>query len=71
MKTWKFLTFQVREMLTLFKRVVVQYNTDYGYDGTTSHVYAWTLPNALLFTITIMTTIGKNLLKFRNNFEMI
>jgi hypothetical protein len=38
---------------------VIQYYNDYNYDTTDDWTYAWTFPKALLFTITIMTTIGE------------
>ncbi len=37
---------------------ISQYNADYGYDMTDDWDYAWTFPKSLLFTVTIMTTIG-------------
>jgi len=44
--------------LDTFKKFVVDYYNDYNYDMTDGWDYAWTFPKALLFTITIMTTIG-------------
>lgn len=44
--------------LDTLKRFVVNYHNEYGYDMTEDWDYAWTFPKALLFTITIMTTIG-------------
>lgn len=45
--------------LETLKNFVIQYNSDYGYDGTEDWDYSWTFAKSLLFTVTIMTTIGK------------
>ena len=42
-----------------FKRFIVQYRKDYNYDATDDWTYSWTYSKALLFTLTIMTTIGE------------
>jgi hypothetical protein len=49
--------------LDTLKKFVVTYNSDYNYDMTEDWDYDWTFPKALLFTITIMTTVGKYFLK--------
>ncbi|CAB4062937.1 unnamed protein product [Lepeophtheirus salmonis] len=48
----------VRADLNTLKHFVVEYNSDYGFDGTDDWDYSWTFANSLLFTITIMSTIG-------------
>ncbi len=47
------------EDLRTFVSFVVNHTSDFNYDGAIEGWdYFWTLPKALLFTITIMTTIG-------------
>ena len=45
--------------LDTYKKFIVTYYNDYNYDMTDEWDYDWTFPKALLFTITIMTTVGK------------
>ena len=45
--------------MTELKKFVVGYVYNFDYDGTDDWVYSWTFPKALLFTLTIMTTIGE------------
>ena len=49
----------VREDLDTLKAFVLTYARDHGYDGTERWEYSWSFPKALLFTITILTTIGQ------------
>ena len=64
----------VSEDLATLKLFVVEYANTYGVDsidGTVNWDWSWTFPKSLLFTITIMTTIGKRYLsslsiKFKN-----
>ncbi len=49
---------RVKSDLETLKNFVIQYHSDYGYDMTEDWDYSWTFPKALLFTVTIMTTIG-------------
>ena len=52
----------VSEDLATLKLFVVEYANTYGVDsidGTVNWDWSWTFPKSLLFTITIMTTIGK------------
>lgn len=49
---------QVHGDLTTLKNFVISYVNDYGYDGTDEWDYDWVFSKSLLFTITIMTTIG-------------
>jgi hypothetical protein len=49
--------------LDTLKKFVVTYHSDYNYDMTEEWDYDWTFPKAFLFTITIMTTVGKYFLK--------
>ena len=38
---------------------IVDANSDFGFDGANdTWDKAWTFPNSLLFTVTIMTTVG-------------
>ena len=53
-----FMCFQIKGDLNTLKQFVVDYHTDYGYDTTQDWSYSWTFSKALLFTLTIMTTIG-------------
>ena len=46
------------EDLATLKTFVLGYADDYGYDGSDTWDYDWTFPKSLLFTITIITTIG-------------
>ena len=46
------------EDLATLKTFVLGYANDYGYDGSDKWDYDWTFPKSLLFTITIITTIG-------------
>ena len=57
---------KVSKDLTELKKFVVGYVYNFDYDGTDDWVYSWTFPKALLFTLTIMTTIGelKKIVKF-------
>ena len=48
----------VSEDLATLKLFVVKYADTYGVDGTSNWDWSWTFPKSLLFTITIMTTIG-------------
>ena len=53
----------VSEDLSTLKLFVVEYADTYGVDtvdGTINWDWSWTFPKSLLFTITIMTTIGKS-----------
>jgi hypothetical protein len=45
--------------LDTLKKFVVDYYNQYGYDTTSDWSYSWTFSKALLFSITIMTTIGR------------
>ena len=45
--------------LDTYKKFVVTYYNEYNYDMTDEWDYDWTFPKALLFTITIMTTVGE------------
>ena len=50
---------KVDEDLRIYTEFIVNSTRDYNYDGAIDGWdYFWTLPKALLFTITIMTTIG-------------
>lgn len=44
--------------LETLKHFVIRYNGEYGYDETDDFNYSWTLAKSLLFTVTIMTTVG-------------
>ena len=48
----------VSEDLATLKTFVVKYADTYGVDGTSNWDWSWTFPKSLLFTISIMTTIG-------------
>ncbi|XP_043216956.1 TWiK family of potassium channels protein 7-like [Amphibalanus amphitrite] len=49
----------VREQLKLLQAFTLDLAHNHGYDGTKGDwSYSWNFPNALLFTVTIMTTIG-------------
>jgi hypothetical protein len=48
----------VKEDLNNLKLFIVRYNSDFNYDTTEDWAYSWTFAKALLFTLTIMTTIG-------------
>ena len=49
----------VERDLHLYIDKIVAANGDHGYDGEVdTWDYDWTFPNALLFTVTIMTTVG-------------
>ncbi|XP_037082128.1 TWiK family of potassium channels protein 7-like [Pollicipes pollicipes] len=48
----------VKGDLKMMETFVLDAAHDYQYDGTNNWKYDWTLPKALLFTISIMTTIG-------------
>ena len=57
----------VSEDLATLKLFVVEYANTYGVDsidGTVNWDWSWTFPKSLLFTITIMTTIGKRYICF-------
>ena len=57
----------VSEDLATLKLFVVEYANTYGVDsidGTVNWDWSWTFPKSLLFTITIMTTIGKQCICF-------
>ena len=41
------------------KAFIIEYHNEYGYDTTNDWNYSWTFSKALLFTVTIITTIGK------------
>jgi hypothetical protein len=45
--------------LDTLKQFVVDYYVDYNVDMTEDWNYSWTFSTALLFTLTIMTTIGE------------
>ena len=47
--------------LDTLKKFVISYHNDYNYDMTEDWEYNWTFPKAFLFTVTIMTTIGKHM----------
>ncbi len=53
-----FLFSQVKGDLDTLKQFVVSYNDQYDYDTTEDWEYRWTFAKALLFTVTIITTIG-------------
>jgi len=44
--------------LDTLKKFVINYHHEYGYDMTEDWDYDWVMSKSLLFTITIMTTIG-------------
>ncbi len=44
--------------MDVFANYIVDCKANYNYDTTNDWTYSWTFPKALLFTITIMTTIG-------------
>ncbi len=48
----------MKEDLNNLKLFIVRYNSDFNYDTTEDWAYSWTFAKALLFTLTIMTTIG-------------
>ena len=53
----------MREDLDALTQFIVRYHSDYNYDATEDWEYSWTFSKALLFTVTIMTTIGKNFIE--------
>ena len=55
---------QVYMDLDTLKKFVISYHNDYNYDMTEDWEYDWTFPKAFLFTVTIMTTIGKHMQSF-------
>ena len=50
---------QVIEDMDALKAFIIEYHNEYGYDTTNDWNYSWTFSKALLFTVTIITTIGK------------
>lgn len=48
----------VLEDMHALKRFVLTENSETGYDATDGFDRAFTLPSSILFTITIMTTVG-------------
>ena len=58
---------KVEDDLRMLTSFVINATRDYGYDGQIEGwEYDWTFPKALLFTITIMTTIGTYINKHLN-----
>ena len=59
--------FQVYQDLVTLKNFVIEYYNDYSYDMTEDWDTSWTFAKSLLFTVTIMTTIGETNLKNLRN----
>ena len=59
--------FQVYQDLVTLKNFVIEYYNDYSYDMTEDWDTSWTFAKSLLFTVTIMTTIGEANLKILRN----
>ncbi len=59
----------MKEDLNNLKLFIVRYNSDFNYDTTEDWAYSWTFAKALLFTLTIMTTIGA-VLEFYSSIDL-
>ena len=49
---------KIETWLTEFRDQVLSIKSDYAYDGSGCEHSSWTIPNTLLFALTIVTTIG-------------
>jgi hypothetical protein len=55
---------KIESWLTEFRDNVLNIKSSYAYDGSDCSSSRWTFPNTLLFTVTVVTTIGIKILKF-------